>query len=415
MDKKEIHLADWVLPVTSPPIREGAVVFNHDRIIDFGKSPDILKKYGRERKEHSPAIIIPSLVNAHTHLELSCLKGKIKGGKGFINWIKEIVAARASMDQEEAKKAIVKAIEEIDATGTSLVGEISNLDWSLPYLFKSPLRGIIFLEVLGFSENIAAEAMGNLRKKHLLFAEKAQKKNFKLAFTCHSPYSVSKSLFTEVKEEARRKNLPVCIHLEESEEEMLFTRTGEGPFKELLWNMGQRETGWNVPGTTPVKYLEGLGIIDEKTICVHMVKADDVDINTLKKYYPAICICPRSNRKIGVGKAPVEKFLRASLLCCLGTDSLASNDDLNLFSEMKALKNDHTGLREETIIEMATINGAKALGFEKQYGSIERGKKPDLLSLNFSSLQGIDDPCGAVVSPNEEFTIEKIPLRKYES
>ncbi|KAA0268319.1 MAG: hypothetical protein EDM79_14815 [Chloroflexi bacterium] len=172
--------------------------------------------------------------------------------------------------------------------------------------------------------------------------------------------------------------------------------------KEMIRKIGRWDDNWRAPGTTPVAYLRELAMLNSQLLIVHAVHVTDNDLEILKTHRVHICTCPRSNERIDVGgTAPVEKYLKAGLNVCMGTDSLASNDDLNLWSEMKFFKTVHPQIRDSTILEMATINGARALGFDKEIGSIEKGK--DAALIRVESERPINEPEAFLLSGCDTF------------
>jgi cytosine/adenosine deaminase-related metal-dependent hydrolase len=192
------------------------------------------------------------------------------------------------------------------------------------------------------------------------------------------------------------------VHLAESQDEVEFLKTGSGPMKDMIQKIGRWDENWKAPGTTPVSYLNKMGFLNSKLLIVHAVHVTDEDIELLKSNNVNICSCPRSNVQIDVGgTAPVEKYLKAELNVCLGTDSLASNDDLNLWNEMAFFKKVHPQIPDRAIIEMATINGARALGFDGEIGSVEINK--DAVLIRVESSQRIDDPESFLLSGYDSF------------
>ncbi len=180
--------------------------------------------------------------------------------------------------------------------------------------------------------------------------------------------------------EGRVRGVPFSIHVAESEEESIFLSTGEGEIKQFLIDRGGWDPDWIAPRITPVQYLFRQGILRADTICVHAVRVCDEDIEILGRTGSQVCTCPRSNHTLGVGLAPVEKFLQRGIPVSLGTDSLASNTSLCLWQEMFFLKNALPSLSCSQILKMATLSGASALG-EKGFGSIETGKFASLIFL----------------------------------
>ena len=336
--------------------------------------------------DHGEGVILPSVVNAHTHLELSCLAGKVPAGGSFVEWVRNLIRAREKCGSEEFDAGIFSAIEELRQRGTGLVGDISNTGSTILPLRKSGLAGRVFLEAIGFQPGKEMEnwkfiqsILGSQRSAARPAMTPSQR-GVRVCLAAHAPYSVSSRYLQLLKKDPLWMNNPFSIHVAESEEESIFLSSGEGELKQFLIDRGGWDPDWTAPRTTPVQYLFLQGILRAETICVHAVQVCDDDIEILARTRSRVCICPRSNHTLAVGRSPVEKFLRRGVPLCLGTDSLASNTSLCLWQEMFFLKNAFPSLPCSQILEMATLSGALALG-EKGFGSIEAGKCASLIFL----------------------------------
>ncbi len=389
-----------MLPVATPPIEDGAVVIRDSTILDFGKRRDILGTYSGEISDFDDSIILPGLVNAHTHLELSSLKGEIRNEGDFVDWIKKLVLKRWRRSPEKDEEAIEQAISEVISTGTVAIGDVTNTGSSVPLIYKSRLTGVIFHELIGFAEDKAYEVF---QKGTKLLSDFPESKRLKYALSPHAPYSVSPQLFRQIRERDQIRT----VHLCESEEEILFIDTGQGRFKRLLQFAGAWNSEWEIPGTTPVQYLDKLNFWDFQTLAVHVVYPTDEDIQILKKRKVSVCLCPRSNRNLRVGVAPLGRFWDANINVCIGTDSLASVEDLNLFNEMKAMHELYPDVVPQRIVEMATLNGAAALGLDKNMGSIRKGKAASMIAIGLDG-RTVKDPYEYLVESVEQKMIEPL-------
>jgi len=191
----------------------------------------------------------------------------------------------------------------------------------------------------------------------------------------HAPHTIAPEMLVYLKNIAQKENLPFSIHLAESEDEMEFMSTGKGKWAEFLSERGIDFSGWNLPVESPVKHLENLGILDNKTIAVHLLQTSRNDFETLARHDVCACICPRSNRNLHDRLPDIKGLLEAGLKICLGTDSLASVDSLSIFDEMAFISNAFPSILPAEILAMATVNGARALGFEDMFGSLTPGKR----------------------------------------
>ncbi|MBI4596631.1 MAG: amidohydrolase family protein [Candidatus Tectomicrobia bacterium] len=398
MDRLNIHCAQWVVPVTSPLITEGAVVIRSGRITDFGERDWILKNYAGDVHEHGQGAILPALANTHTHLELSILKNQIKGKTNFVDWVREVVQIRSTLNQEEMRTSINAALKALTDSGTLLIAEVTNTGLAVPVLGKSILKGLVFLELLGFSKE---RSLPSFESGKSFLDSAPELSNFALALSPHAVYSVHQSLFRAIKNHNRVRGLLSTVHVAESKDELYFLNRRESGFKQFLVQRGVWEKNWTPPGRTPVAYLDEIGFLDESTICVHLTQVTDEDIKILSVRKAKISVCLRSNLHTEVGLPPLYELLKEKFSVSLGTDSLASNEDLNLFGEMLAIRKYFPKIKGEQILAMATINGARVLNLDRDFGSIEKGKKAPLIFVRL-------DHC------SEETIIDAILLSGYE-
>ncbi|MDL1955600.1 MAG: amidohydrolase family protein [Candidatus Desulfofervidus auxilii] len=352
MNGFKIHRAKWILPIFCPPIENGAIAISQGKILEVGNYKEIRKKINGEVIDHGEGILFPALVNVHTHLELSALKGIKKDN--FVDWLSSIIVAKMGLKREKRKEAEKKAYNDLKITGTALFGNIKNI----PENDNLPGE-VIFFEFIGFNENIAQKRW----KNWLNFIETYPK----VMPSAHSPYSVHPKFLKKIKKLARENKKIFSIHVAESEAEVEFLLTGKGKIASLLKEKGVWEDGL-IPKKRPIDYLESLKILDSNTLCVHCIEVTQKEIEILKKYKVKICICPRSNANLGLKKPPLFLFKKFGLFLCLGTDSLASNEDLNLFKEMGYLLNEGIFSPSE-LLEMGTWKGSIALGFGCRFGT----------------------------------------------
>lgn len=379
-----IHRAEWVVPVSAPAVRNGAVAVCGGRIADAGSFSSLRKSYpGAEMKDHGRAALFPALVNAHTHLELSALEGRIPfPQRGFRKWLEFLFSLRAGAEEGFAEDGLRTGMKRLFDTGTALCGDITNGGALIdPASVKVPERQV-FLELLGFNlESIAAA----LPKEAVEAGAGKRDSAGSPALVPHSVYSVSPAIIAECGRWTRKHGLPFSIHVAEHPEEIEFLQTGGGFCRELLEMLGRWEPKWTPPGQSPVEYLDGLGVLDSRTLMVHAVHMTDSDWEIAARRGCTAVFCPRSNANIGAGRPRVEKAISLGINCALGTDSLASNTDLNLFAEAAFLLAGHPSIDPERAIGMVTVNPARALGREGIWGSIEPGAKATILAVDIPS------------------------------
>ena len=365
----QIYIADWVLPVVAPPIRRGAVVVNNEVILDVGPADRIGKQYSGEQIDFEHAVIAPSWINAHTHLELSYLRGKVPAGKSFVDWIRAVVNLRAqTSDPEKIIRSAREQSEFMVNTGTVLAGDITNGYLLSDTLLDPRLNRIVFYELLGFQPQQAKEILTQALTK-------IQEERSRAIPVPHAPYSASAELITQI---ARLNRKPQSIHAAESADEREFLEKGQGAFVEFLKFRGVWLDAWQPPGVSPIQYLDRLGYLQPMTLLVHGVQVSKKDLEIIAGKGCAVCICARSNHFTEVGRPPLEQYLEKNIPLCVGSDSLASNDDLDMNNELYYLYQNFKFNHPAQLIRMATVNGARALGRADNLGKLEKGARARL-------------------------------------
>jgi len=405
--------ADWVLPITSPPIKDGIVLTDGKAIKAVGSGKELSKFPYDEIIDCSGKIILPGFVNAHSHLELTGFRGKIEKGLPFTDWARKVVSIRKDITENEIATAIKDGVDELISSGVTTVGDFSQTGITAKILNERGLRGTVFLEFSGFNPEQKDEKLRQL--KELLNYEIDSKLithhsslitvNFGIA--PHAPYSVSPELLKESHNFAQEKRLPLAIHISEMLEEIEFIKNGSGAMKDLLIDFGVWNDKWMPPQTTPVQYLQNMGIL-KGAIGIHLNIVTEDDIRILKENDVSVVYCPGSNKWFGRNwKYPLREFLNNDINVVIGTDSLLSNEKLNMFYEMRVLKENFPDLENDIILKMATVNGAKAIGFEGEAGEIAVGRKADIIGIDIKD-SSIKDPADYVINSAEKVSFSMI-------
>ncbi len=352
-------------------LEDGAVEVRRGRIVDLGPYPELKRTFRGRRVDLGEVLLLPALTNTHTHLELSALRFRLTPTGSFITWVRSLIRKRVELSLEDLRQAAAEALDELWQEGVGLLGEVGNTGITLGLLHESPFHAVYFREIIDFR--------GKSEIKQ--FLERSSGRRIVYALSPHAPYTVSPVLIQAIKSWTRAKGRPFSIHVAESPEETLFLAEGSGPIRALLEERGQFHPGFEAPGLSPVAYLERLGVLDEHTICVHVVQVTPADLEILARRRIRPCLCPRSNIFLGVGLPPLPQILAAGLKPCLGTDSLASNDRLSVWAEMEALYHAYPEVAPETYLTMATLWGAQALG-KRDMGAIEPGYRAEMIAVS---------------------------------
>jgi cytosine/adenosine deaminase-related metal-dependent hydrolase len=352
----ETLAASWVLPVDGPPLRDGRVAVADGRIVWVGRAGDTGAPGGPVR-DLGPGVLLPGLVNAHCHLELSHLAGELPGGSGFVPWVEAVVALRGRLPPEEVAARTAQAIGFLEERGTAAVGDVSNTLGHLDGLAASSLRAVVFHELLAW-DPARAEATLAGAEERLGAARGRVPPRVELLLAAHAPHSVSPPLLAALGARGDRG----AIHLAESKEEVRFLQSGDGPWAAFLGRRGLGHVAFEPPGASPVRYLDGLGFLRPGLAAAHAVHVDDGDRRLLAERGVAVVVCPRSNRNLGVGTADVPALLDAGITVGLGTDSLASVETLDVLDDAVVLSRQFPDLDPAAVVRMATAGGAAALG-----------------------------------------------------
>ena len=382
-----LHRAAWVVPIAGPVLRDGWVGVDAGRIVALGPSASAGVEVAPPF-ERGPYAILPALVNAHTHLELSYMRGLVPPAGSFDAWVRTLISLRAKYPDPLADDVVAaarNAIGEARAAGTGVIGDTSNTLVTPRLLHELGMPAHVFYEVLGFKVTEGGEvvtAAGRRIDEAGRFAPEVR-----VSLAPHAPYSVSPALLTSIA--AAAPDAITSMHLGESPEEAHFLLHGGGPIQAALESLGAWNPRWTPPRCGPVEYVEKFGLLSQRLLAVHGVQLSYKELAQLAFANATLVTCPRSNRWVGVGTPPVEQFYVSGVRVAIGTDSVASVEDLNLFAEMAELRALAPKIPARAILESATRIGAEALGFGDDYGSIEPGKRAALIAVRVPD--GVDD------------------------
>jgi cytosine/adenosine deaminase-related metal-dependent hydrolase len=382
-----VYAAKHLLPVASTPIQNGAVAVHEGRIVAVGRRKDVVKLHGSaEVRDLGDTVIIPGLVNAHTHLELSFMNGEPPAGGAFMTWLADLVTRRPGIDAGVAREAAAGAVASMVSRGTVAVGDVANDAWAAPLLARSGLFGIAFHELFGFrsadAESILASAAARLTAIDGDPDVAGARGRLLTILTPHAAHTTSNALLKALGGRAVASAEVLSIHVAESEEESQLLRDGTGPFKDFLIERGAWEPGWKAPGLTPVEYLDRLGVLTPRTLAVHCIHIDHQDLTRLQSRGVTVVTCPRSNVWVGAGPPPAARFYGAGVPVAIGTDSLASAPTLNLFDELAELHRIAPAVAPSRLLDSATRVGAEALRMGADFGTLAPGKRAAIVAVD---------------------------------
>ncbi len=359
--------AAWLVPIAVPAIRGGWIDVDADcgQIVALG-APGSAPLPGPERiLDLGGAVVMPGLVNAHTHLELSHLAAAAPPADDFVSWVRTMLASRFSdpAPADVVRAGIEAAIEAMQRSGTAGVGDIGNTDASVLPLMASLLAGVHFREALGLRATQAARVLDETRAAvRATRTVLAGTPRLAAAMAPHAPYSTSADLLRGLAAGNGAADRVSSIHLAESLEELLFLQEGVGPLRDLAEQRGAWDGSWVAPGLRPLDYLEQVGALHADLLVVHGTQLQPTELQRIAASGATLVLCARSNRWVGAGAPPVTEAFAAGGRVAIGTDSLASVEDLNLFAELACLRSLAPAVPATALLRAATLGGARALG-----------------------------------------------------
>ncbi len=401
--KRTVYSASWVLPIAAPPIRDGAVCVDGQRIMLVGTQHDVLTQAGDARHVSlGRAALMPGLVNAHSHLEVTAMRGFLEQ-LDFRDWLHTLTAARREvLDSDALRDAARHGIGEALRNGITTCADTAESDAPLVAMREMGIRGIGYLEVFGPDPAQCDDAMTALRAR-VSAARALDTRLVGTGVSPHAPYTVSAALFRAVASYAREHALPIAVHIAESEAETAFVRDGGGPFAERLRARG---IAVSPQARSPIALLADTGVLSARPLLIHAIQVDDNDLAAIAAAGASIVHCPISNAKLGHGIAPLNRMLHAGVATGLGTDSVASNDRMDLLGEARqaTLLQAITERRPDALsahaaLDLATRGGARALLLDDRIGTLEVGKDADLAAFPLDHVEAtpLYDPAVTLV------------------
>ena len=376
-----------VATMDGAPIENGAVAVSGNRIVDIGRFDDIKTRNAGNTVDLGEQVLLPGLINAHCHLDYTCLRGKIPPQKSFTDWVQAINAEKSELSPKNYIASINDGFEEAKRFGTTAIANLTAFAELIPQV-PPPIRTWWFAEVIDIRAperakefvDAAIESLGRARTE-LVLSEAEGGAPWGLA--PHALFTASKDLFRRCGEIAQREHILLTTHLAESREEMEMFRDASGPLYEFIKSIGR--TMDDCGSKTPLELFLGApgGRALPQWIVAHLNELTESDFDLLERLNSRFHIvhCPRSHNYFGHSPFAFERLRSLGFNVCLGTDSLASNQSLSLFDEMRAFQKNFPQVEPEEILQMVTVNPARALRYENALGQIRPGFGADLIAV----------------------------------
>ena len=369
----------WLVTMEGEPLENAAFVVEKNRFVEVGPASELLERPG-EFVDLGESVVLPGLINAHCHLDYSSLRGSMLPSRNFPQWISRINALKRSLNDDDYLKAVELGFDELQRSGVTSVFDIVATPQILPRLAPPRIRTWFFLELIDIRPRpwIDENAFGSW----LCFEPSDWLGGFGLS--PHAPYTASAELYSAALTATQNFKMPLTTHVSESASEYEMFAAGKGDLFDFLSKMGRPMT--DCGRLSPFRSLALSGLLPKDALLVHMNELDEADLEILDRdewRSLSIVHCPKSNRFLHHRPFPMEALRERGFNLCLGTDSLASNDSLNLFSEMRMAARNHSFVSPKELVEMVTVKPAHAIGLEESLGQIKPGYLADAISIPF--------------------------------
>ena len=366
----QIYAARWVLPIDAPPIDGGEVIVEHGGIMEVRAR----RTPAAECRDFGEAVLLPGLVNAHSHLEYTVLRGFLEDVP-FFPWIRALTAAKTLLSGDDWLWSARLGALECAASGITTLGDNTDAGVTMRVLSESGLRGTVYQELFGIDDREPVKPIIAALQAKIAAHRQYASGRVAVGVSPHALYTIRPELFAAITSYVAAEQLPTSIHIAESPAESALTELGTGPFAEMY---ARRGITWQAPHTTPTAYAAALGALGPFALAVHCIPQTESDIRLVAETNSAIIHCPKSNSKLGAGIAPLTAWLKTDgLRVGLGTDSAVSNNTHDLWEEMRfavllqrAKLQDAEAVTARDVLRLATLGGAEAMGLSAQIGSL---------------------------------------------
>ena len=396
--------------MVGPPVRDGAVLIAEDgRIAAVGKAAEVPSPAGTTRRDGVGEVLLPGLINTHTHLELTGLAGQVDHDD-FPSWIRQLRRVKEGRRFGEFLAAAREGVRRMLRAGVTTVADTGDSGAVLRALHEEGASGIAYQEVFGPDPARLEESIGELQDR-VAEQQRYRSPRARLGVSPHAPYSVSGPLFRAVADFARRCRLPLAVHIAESQAESLLLQSGTGPFADSWRGRGiplPSHPAHDPPAGgigSPVEWLDWFGVLGPATLCIHAVRLGPADIELLRRRGAGVAHCPLSNRRHEHGDAPLGALRDAGVPVGVGTDSEVSVGDLDLFAEARAARA-LAGLDAAAALDLMTRGAARAIGFPEALGVLAPGAWGDVIAVTLAAPLGAQDVAEAVLEAGHSAVAE---------
>ena len=390
----KLYCARWVIPLATPVIDDGAIALDDQKLVSVGERNTLIKQFPEATiQDLGESAIIPGLVNAHSHLELTAMRGFLENeAADFFAWLRKLTRARLDrMTADDLYASAAWGACEAARAGVTCVADASDAALqSMNALREVGLRGIVFQESFGPDPQLAEENFEKLKTKIAGLRER-ETSLVKCGVSPHAPYTVCAPQLEMISSFALAEKLPLMMHAAETEMEVLLLRQGRGAFADGLKARGIE---WRAPGVSPIRYLHDRGVLETKPLLAHCIQVDAADLDIIKQSETSVAHCPKSNAKLGHGVAPFMKMVEKGIDVGLGSDSVVSNNTCDLLEEarfalMLARSGGACSLKSDDVLHAATLGGARSIGLAGQIGELRPGLQADFAVVSLGGVHQI--------------------------
>jgi cytosine/adenosine deaminase-related metal-dependent hydrolase len=368
-----LYRARYAMTADGPLIENAVLEVQQDKVVSMGPASGRLPA---DVVDLGDVLLLPGLINAHAHLGLTFLQGKVPYDGCFARWTASLVRMARAGGERQVEESAAEGILRSLRAGVTTVGDIVYDRRQIEGLASSPLRAVCFVETLGIGRD---SNLGLRRLEERRGGIDSSPPDMWIGVSPHAPYSTDARVYREAISCAGRNGWRVCTHLAETREEEEFLRAGTGPLRGFLEELGLVDDSFPAPGCSPVGFAEQVGLLESDALLVHLNYVTDRELEMVAGSECSVVFCPRSHRFFGHEPHRISEMLALGVNVCLGTDSLASNDSLSILDEWRFLHREYPGMDFATLLRLSTTNAARALGIDGVVGSLERGKLADFI------------------------------------